>query len=130
MFRRIDIEPDFVEFEYMDAGHLCVTCVARPDGISYSQFSGLFEGLKELHDSRQYSLGDYVERQVDTSEIEGLEDRIQDLKEENSVLENELDAAEDANSDLENEVETLKQELKELEKELAEVNYLLESLEK
>lgn len=123
MFNRVDVQIDSVEFESVVGGYNQIVNLERPDGVSYSQWSGVWTGFKELHDSRQYSLGDYVERQVDTSEIESLEDQISELQKQVESLEGDLARSEREADDLQAEIDNL-------EKELREVNYRLESLEK
>lgn len=137
MYNAININPDSVEFEATVGGYNQIVNLERPDGVSYSQWSGVWAGFKELHDSRQYSLDDYVERQVDTSAITALEDENDDLKEEVRVLQANLDAAEikiasleDDKTYLENELNIDDKENESLEAELRQVNYRLESLEK
>lgn len=137
MYNAININPDSVEFEATVGGYNQIVNLERPDGVSYSQWSGVWSGFKELHDSRQYSLDDYVERQVDTSAITALEDENDDLKEEVRVLQADLDAAEikiasleDDKTYLENELNIADKENEALEAELRQVNYRLESLEK
>lgn len=83
MFNHIHVNIDSVEFEYVTKGNLENISIARPDGIGYSQWSGVWNAFVEFLESRQ--------RQVDTSEIEALEDEIYDLRKEigdkNSLIE-------------------------------------------
>jgi len=72
MFNSINIGVSDIEFEYILNGTTRVTTVFRSDGVSYSQWSGLWEGLKEFAESGHTTLYDYVERQIDTSEIARL----------------------------------------------------------
>lgn len=130
MYNAININPDSVEFEATVGGYNQIVNLERPDGVSYSQWSGVWAGFKELHDSRQYSLDDYVEGRVDTSEIESLEDRIDELKGELKNTEAERDDEETRADRLQDALDDAAQEIKELEAELREVNYRLESLEK
>lgn len=130
MYNAININPDSVEFEATVGGYNQIVNLERPDGVSYSQWSGVWSGFKELHDSRQYSLDDYVERQVDTSAITALEDENDDLKEEVRVIQADLDAAEIKIASLEDDKSYLENELNVAEKEIDVLTDRLESLEK
>lgn len=129
MYNAININPDSVEFEATVGGYNQIVNLERPDGVSYSQWSGVWSGFKELHDSRQYSLDDYVERQVDTSEIESLEDRIDELKGELKNAENDRDDAEAEVSRIQYSLDDCVREKEVLEAELREVNARLSVLE-
>lgn len=153
MYNAININPDSVEFEATVGGYNQIVNLERPDGVSYSQWSGVWSGFKELHDSRKdfHSYLEEIEERVAEEngrsaevdynngyeagseevqrELDAAEDEIYDLKEENRVLQKDLESAENANSELESQIDDLKQEIKELEAELREVNYRLESLE-
>ncbi len=100
MFNSINIGIDGVEFEYIEGGRLYCVNVGKPDGVSYSQWEGAWLGFKELAESGFPTLRDYVERQVDTSEVENLEDTIDELRQE-------LDAKNSEIAGLEEEIERL-----------------------
>ncbi len=100
MFNNINIGIDGVEFEYIEGGRLYCVNVGIPDGVSYSQWEGTWLGFKEFVESGFPTLRDYVERQIDTSEIENLEDTIDELRQE-------LDAKNSEIAGLEDEIERL-----------------------
>ena len=80
MFNQISVNLNSVEFEYIEGGRLYCVNVGKPDGVSYSQWSGAWAAFKEFLDSRQPTLSDYVERTIDVSELEALEEEIDDLR--------------------------------------------------
>jgi len=124
MFNAINVTLDAIEFEYIDNGHLVTTTVGKPDGISYSQWEGLWIGFKELHDSG-LGLQDLIEDYADVSEIDAVEKRNTELHNEVNDLENDvarldaqMDDLERENAELEDKVEELKAEIRELSMEV------------
>jgi len=124
MFNQINVKLDAIEFEYIDGGHLVTTTVGKPDGISYSQWQGLWIGFKELHDSGK-DIFDLIDERVDNSEIDAVEKRNTELENEVNDLENDvarleaqIDALESENADLEDKIEELKAEIRELTAEV------------
>jgi chromosome segregation ATPase len=126
MYNAININPDSVEFEATVGGYNQIVNLERPDGVSYSQWSGLWSGFKELHDSRKdfHSYLEEIEERISEENGRGAEvDYNNGYEAGSEEVQRELDAAQD-------EIADLKQEIKDLEAELREVNYRLESLEK
>lgn len=134
MFNQISVNLNSVEFEYIEGGRLYCVSVGKPDGASVSQWSALWEGFKEFHESGK-DLQTIVDEAIDPSELQELDDQIDDLreelddrdsqiakleeeiakledtvdelKEENRVLQNDLEAAERANVKLEEEIDDM-----------------------
>lgn len=104
MFNHVHVNINSVEFEYVTKGNLENISIARPDGVGYSQWSSVWDGFVEFIESRQPTLYDYVERQIDASEIESLEDQISELQEEVESLESDISALEIEIEELEAEV--------------------------
>ena len=127
MFNSINIGIDGVEFEYIEGGRLYCVNVGIPDGVSYSQWSGMWESAKEVFDSGK-DLWTLVDERVDVSELGGLEDRVNELENEVSGLESEISQLESALDDAETDIDDLTRANRELEEEIKKLESEIEDI--
>lgn len=106
MFNSLHINVDSVEFEYVTKGNLEVINVARPDGVSYSQWEGFWSNID------QNGVDTYEE------EIVSLQDKIETLEDTVDELRKELDAKDYEISGLEKEIERLESEIEDIHRQL------------
>jgi len=109
MFNSINIGIDGVEFEYIEGGRLYCVNVGRPDSVSYSQWSAMWESAKEVFDSGK-ELWTLIDERVDVSELQNLEDTIDELRDE-------LDAKNSEIAGLENEITKLELEIEDIHRQ-------------
>lgn len=111
MFSSFDIDYDKVTFKYTSGGAKETIFVDIPDGVSVSQWTGVWGSFREILESGGDSIEDYINNALAEADkkIEELEEENENLRDEYLKLEREFD---------------------EMKGELEELEFRLESLDK